>query len=124
MSNIIYKNESYSIIGVLFEGYNNLGSGFSEIIYKDTIEYEFKKLSIPFQREKEFVVTYKDVILKHKFYADFVVFDKITSELKSIENLNDKHLAQCINYLKGSNFKLAVLANFHKDFLDHKRIVL
>lgn len=47
MSNIIYKEESYQIIGVLFEVYNNLGSGFSEIVYKDAIEYEFQNLEIP-----------------------------------------------------------------------------
>ena len=124
MSNIIYKDESYAIVGVLFDVYNNLGSGFSEIVYKDALEYELKKLKIPFQREKEYKVTYKDITLKHKFYADFVVFDKIILEIKSVENLHDKHIAQSINYLKVSNNKLAILANFHKDLLDHKRIVL
>jgi len=124
MSNILYKNESYSIVGVLFDVYNNLGSGFSEIVYKDALEYEFNDLNIPFEREKEFKINYKEIILPHKFYADFVVFDKIILEIKSIENLYDKHIAQCINYLKVSNCKLAILANFHKDFLDHKRIVL
>ena len=120
MFNIIYKDESYKIIDV----YNNLGSGFSEIVYKDALEYEFKKHNIPFKREKEYNVAYKAIILPHKFYADFVVFDKIILEIKSAENLNDKHIAQCINYLKVSNCKLAILANFHKDLLDHKRIVL
>lgn len=124
MSNILYKEESYSIVGVLFDVYNNLGSGFSEIVYKDAIEYELKQLKIPFEREKEFSVAYKDVILNHKFYADFVVYDKIILEIKSVENMNDKHIAQCINYLKVSNMKLAIIANFHKDFLDHKRIIL
>jgi len=62
--------------------------------------------------------------LPHKFYADFVVMDKIILEIKSIEMLSDKHLAQCINYLKVSGCKLALLVNFHKDFLDHQRIVL
>ena len=124
MSNILYKNESYSIVGVLFDVYNNLGSGFSEIVYKDALEYEFNDLNIPFEREKEFKINYKEIILPHKFYADFVVFDKIILEIKSIENLYDKHIAQCINYLKVSNCKLAILANFHKDLLDHRRIVL
>lgn len=124
MSNIIYKEESYAIIGALFDVYNNLGCGFSEIVYKDALEYEFKLRKIPFQREKKFTVNYKEIVLKHKFYADFVIFDKIILEIKSVENLNDKHLAQCLNYLKISKFKLAILSNFHKDLLDHKRIVL
>ncbi|TXD84960.1 GxxExxY protein [Subsaximicrobium wynnwilliamsii] len=124
MANILYKDESYAIVGALFDVYNHLGSGFSEIVYKDALEYEFKDRAIPFQREKEYAVAYKDVFLSHKFYADFVVFDKIILEIKSIENLNDKQLSQCINYLKVSQLKLAILANFHKDLLDHKRILL
>lgn len=124
MSNLIYKEESYAIVGALFDVYNNLGGGFSEIVYKDALEYEFDSLNIPFKREKEFCVAYKNIFLPHKFYADFVVFDKIILEIKSVENLNDKYISQCINYLKVSNCKLAILANFHKDLLDHKRIVL
>lgn len=124
MANITYKEESYAIVGCMFDVYNQLGSGFSEIVYKDAIEYEFKLKEIPFEREKQYSVKYKDIILPHKFYADFVVMDKIILEIKSIEMLNDKHLAQCINYLKVSGCKLALLVNFHKDFLDHQRIVL
>ena len=124
MSKIIYKNESYKIIGVLFEVYNNLGSGFSEIVYKDALEYEFKYLNIEYQREKEYVVNYKEIVLKHKFYADFIIFDKIILEIKSMKNLHDKHFTQCINYLKVSKCKLAILANFREDYLEHKRIIL
>jgi len=124
MSKIIYKDESYEIIGALFDVYNNLGSGFAEIVYKDALEYEFKTRNIPFEREKSYTVNYKNIVLKHKFYADFVVFDKIILEVKTVQLLNDKHLAQCINYLKVSECKLALLVNFHKDFLDHKRVVL
>ncbi len=124
MSELIYKKKSYAIIGVLFEVYNNLGSGFSEIVYKDAIEYEFKQLDISFIREKQYNVNYKNITLKHNFYADFVVFDKIILEIKSIESFHDKHLAQCINYLKVSKCKLALLANFHENSLDYRRIVL
>ena len=123
MSNILYKEESYAIVGALFDVYNNLGSGFLEIVYKDALSYEFQQRGIPFGREKEFSISYKDHILPHKFYADFVVFDKIILEIKSVENLHDKHLAQCLNYLKVSGCKLAILANFHKDLLDHRRII-
>ncbi|GGD11118.1 GxxExxY protein [Hyunsoonleella pacifica] len=123
MTNILYKEESYSIVGVLFEVYNNLGSGFSEIVYKDAIEYEFKNLNIPFEREKEYSVNYKDAVLPHKFYADFIVYNKIILELKCVESLHDKHISQCLNYLKVSKNKLAILGNFHKDGLKYKRII-
>ncbi|MFM2214111.1 MAG: hypothetical protein RL427_1374 [Bacteroidota bacterium] len=111
-------------MGILFDIHNNLGSGFSEIVYKDALEYEFHNQSIPFEREKEYNVKYKDIVLKHKFYADFVVFNKIILELKSCESINDNHIAQCLNYLKVSNNKLAIIVNFTKDNLEYKRLAL
>lgn len=124
MAQIIHKEESFQIMGILFDVHNNLGGGFSEIVYKDALEYEFKKQNIPFQREKEYPVQYKDIILNHKFYADFVVYNTIILELKSCEKLDSKHIAQCINYLKVSSNKLAILANFNNKSLEYKRIVL
>ena len=124
MSEIIFKEESFQIVGILFEVHNNLGGGFSEIVYKDALEYEFKNLNLPFEREKEYVVKYKDTILNHKFYADFVLFDKIILELKSCEKIDPKYIAQCINYLKVSSNKLAILANFNNKSLEYKRIIL
>lgn len=124
MSDLLYKSESYDIVGVLFEVYNNLGSGFSEIVYKDTIEYEFKTRNIPFEREKEYCVKYKDTILSHKFYADFIFYNKIILEIKCSDGIHDKHISQCLNYLKVSDNKLAILANFHKNYLQHRRIIL
>lgn len=121
MTQIIHKDESFQIMGILFDVHNNLGGGFSEIVYKDAIEYELKKLNIPFEREKEYNVQYKDIILNHKFYADFVIYDTIILELKSCEKLDSKHIAQCINYLRVS---LAILANFNNKSLEYKRIVL
>lgn len=124
MSEIMFKEESFQIVGILFEVHNNLGGGFSEIVYKDALDYEFKNLNIPFEREKEYVVKYKDTILNHKFYADFVLFDKIILELKSCEKIDPKYIAQCINYLKVSSNKLAILANFNNKSLEYKRIIL
>ena len=124
MSQFLYQDDTFKIIGILFEVHKNLGKGFSEIVYKDAIEYEFKTNNIPFEREKEYVVNYKNTILNHKFYADFVVYDKIILEIKSCKTLSESHLSQCINYLKVSNNKLALLINFNKPSLEYKRIIL
>lgn len=121
---MIYKKESYDIVGTLFEVHNNLGGGFLEVVYKDALEYEFKKKNITFEREKEYVINYKDVILKHRFFADFIVFDKIVIEIKSVKEFHPKHIAQCINYLKVSGNKLCILVNFQNESLEFKRIVL
>ncbi|KDN56341.1 GxxExxY protein [Flavobacterium seoulense] len=119
----IYKNENFKIVGILFEVHRNLGKGFSEIVYKDAIEYEFKQNNIPYEREKEFSVQYKDTVLNHKFYADFVVYDKIILEIKTVDCFNNSHYNQCLNYLKISNNKLAILANFNLLSLEYKRII-
>lgn len=124
MSAIIYKEESYSIIGKCFEVHNNLGPGFLEIVYKDALEYEFRKADIPFEREKEYTVNYKGIVLPHKFYADFMVFDKIILEVKAVSSIADEFIAQAINYLKVSNNKLALIVNFGELKLNYKRIVL
>lgn len=59
MEEYLFKNESYTIVGILYEVHKNLGKGFSEIVYKDAVKYEFNQLNIPFEREKEFAVSYK-----------------------------------------------------------------
>jgi GxxExxY protein len=123
MEEYIFKDENYTIVGILFEVHKNLGKGFSEIVYKDAIEYELQQQNIPYQREKEFSVKYKETTLKHKFYADFVVYDKIILEIKTVDCFNNSHYNQCLNYLKVSKNKLAILANFNLVSLEYKRII-
>ncbi len=125
MEQLIYKEEAYKIIGKCMEVHNNLGAGFLEIVYKDALQLEFKRAGIPFQREVEYKVNYKGIILPHHFYADFVVFDKIILEIKALsKGFSDAHTAQAINYLKVSGNKLALLVNFGELRLNSKRFVL
>lgn len=124
MKDLVYKQESYAIIGICMEVHNSLGSGFSEIVYKDALEYEMNQAGIIYEREKEYAVHYKGTILPHKFYADFVVFDKIILEVKGTSDIADEHIAQAINYLKVSENKLALVINFGEIKLNYKRIVL
>ena len=124
MTEIIYKEESFKIIGLCMEVHNNLGKGFLEIVYKDALEYEFRKNNILFEREKEYVVNYKEIILPHKFYADFVVFDKIILEVKGMSGIAEEFIAQTLNYLKVSGLKLGLIVNFGELSLQYKRVVL
>jgi len=123
MSDLIYKEESYKIIGKCMEVHNNLGAGFMEIVYKDALELEFQKAGIPYEREKMYDVNYKGKILPHKYYADFVVFDKIILEVKAVSGIAEEFVAQAINYLKVSENKLALIVNFGELRLNSKRIV-
>jgi len=106
------------------EVHNNLGAGFLEIVYKDALEYEFKKEAIPYEREKIYEVHYKDIILPHKFYADFAVYNNIILEVKAVNAIADEFIAQSINYLKVSGNKLVLLVNFGELKLNYKRLVL
>jgi GxxExxY protein len=123
MDDLLFKNESYKIVGILYEVHKNLGKGFSEIVYKDALEYEFTINKIAYEREKEFEVNYKNTVLQHKFYADFVVFDKIIHEVKTVNCFNANHYNQCLNYLKVSDLQLAILANFNSVSLEYKRLI-
>ena len=121
MSEPIYKEESYKIIGLCMEVHRELGRGHN---YKDALEFELGQSQIPFAREKEFLVQYKTIILPHKYFADFVVFDKILLEAKAVEKLTDAHVKQVLNYLAASKLKLGLLVNFGEDSLSYKRVVL
>ena len=124
MSELIYKAESFKLIGLCMEVHRELGKGHNEAIYKDALQFELGANQIQFAREREYVVQYKTVILPHKYYADFVVFDKILLEAKAIESLTEAHVKQVLNYLAASKLKLGLLVNFGEDSLVYKRVVL
>jgi GxxExxY protein len=105
------------------ELHNELGHGFSEIVYKDELEIEFSENDILYEREKEYPVYYKGIVLNHKFYADFIIFDKIILEVKCVKTISDEHVAQAINYLKVSQNKLALVVNFARGKLEYQRLV-
>ena len=121
---LIYKELSFNIIGLCMEVHKKLGAGFVEVVYKDALEYELIKCGINFQREKTYSVEYKDIVLKHQFYADFVIENKIIIEVKAVKELSEIHASQTINYLKVSKNKLGLLINFGEDRLTYKRYVL
>ena len=124
MGELIYKDDAFKIIGCCMEVHRELGKGHDEVIYKDALEIEFKRQGINFAREVEYTLTYKGAILPHKYFADFVVLDKIILEAKAIEGLTDSHIKQTLNYLAASKLKLGLLVNFGEDSLTYKRVVL
>ena len=81
---IIYKDESYKIIGAAFKVYNTLGPGFLEAVYQESLEIEFQRQGIPYEREKELTINYDGVELKQTYKADFVCFGKIIMVLKVV----------------------------------------
>ncbi len=124
MTELLFKEESFRIIGVCMEIHKTLGMGLKEINYKDAMEMDFAEQGINYNREKKFTVKYKDKILQNPYVADFVVYDSIIIEVKSVAAIIDVHLAQGLSYLAVSGMKLALVINFGERSLTWKRIVL
>ncbi len=125
MKDLIYKDESYRIIGACFEVYKEKGCGFLEAVYQECLEIEFEMQEVLFVPQKPLALVYKGRPLKQRYTADFICFDKIIVELKAVSSLADEHRAQVLNYLHATGFKLGLLVNFgHHPKLEYDRIVL
>ena len=123
MADLLYKEESYRIIGACCEVYKQKGCGFSEPVYQECLAIEFAIQEIPFVRHPRILVDYKGTLLTQYFELDFLCFDKLIVELKSVKSLIDEHRAQTINYLRATKFDLALLVNFgHYPKLEHERL--
>jgi len=112
MGDIVYKEESYSISGAIFEVYKELGSGFLEAVYQKCLSKEFSRQKIPFTAQPELTIWYKDEPISQTYKPDFICYDKIIIELKAVTELSPIHRAQVLNYLKISKMKLGILVNF------------
>lgn len=123
MAEILFKEESYKIIGACFEVHRILGRGFKEAVYKDALELELNRLEIPFVREKPYTIIYKEQKLKHYFVADFVLYDTIILEIKIGGYIGDSYIKQTLNYLKASGLRLGIVINFGKSSLESQRVI-
>ncbi len=99
---LIYKEESYAIIGACFEIYKNKGCGFHEPIYHECLEIEFEFQRIPFLSKPPQTLQYRGRTLVQTFSPDFICYDKIIVEIKAVSELIDEHRAQLLNYLSAS----------------------
>lgn len=122
MGGIIYKEESYAIVGAAMLVHTVLGCGFVEKVYQEALEIEFTKRGIPFEREKCLTINYKGETLKSNFYVDFLCYDTIVVELKAVNEVVNEHKAQVINYLKAGNYRLGYLMNFGQEHLYYERL--
>ena len=123
MAELIFKEESYKIIGAAMEVHKELGAGFLEAVYQEAFELELQKQEIPYEREALLNIYYKGTKLKKRYSADFICFDKIIVELKALGELSTNHEAQILNYLKTSKLKLGLLINFGSSSLQYKRLI-
>lgn len=123
MTGIIYKQESYAIIGACFEVYNEKGCGFLEPVYQEWLGIEFEYQRIPAIPKPSLTLSYRGRLLTQTYEPDYVCFQKIIVELKAVSALTDEHRAQLLNYLHATGFELGLLVNFgHYPKLEYERI--
>ena len=122
---IFYEQESYLIMGACFQVYTAMGCGFLEAVYQECLEIEFNEQGIPHSSQQSLNLVYRARKLKQKYIADFICYDKIIIELKTVSALTQAHRAQIINYLNASSMQLGLLINFgHYPQLEYERFVL
>jgi GxxExxY protein len=122
-----FKNrdqETYSIIGAAMAVHRELGCGFLEPVYQAALEREFQLRKIPYQREVEIPVFYRQEPLPVSYRADFVCYRSVIVELKALTKLSSTEESQVINYLKATGYERALLINFGTTTLQHKRLIL
>ena len=112
MSDLLYEDLTYKIIGAAREVYNELGPGYLESVYEDALCYELNSLNIFFERQIELDVHYKETIFRKKFRADLVIEDKVLIENKAVKLITKQDESQLINYLKTTGLKIGLLFNF------------
>lgn len=125
MTEILFKDESYRILGACFAVYNQMGSGFLEPVYQECLQLELAHQKIPFLAQPELRLRYRGFELRQVYRPDFLCNDQIILELKAVSKLTSEHRAQVLNYLHATGLKLGLLVNFgqyHR--LEHERVVL
>lgn len=117
---------SYDIIGCAYKVHSKLGPGLLESIYQVCLEYELKKIGYSVESEKALPIVYHDIKLEAGYRIDLLVSKRLIVELKSVESINDVHIAQILTYMKLSGIKLDLLINFNVKDLKQgiKRFIL
>ena len=124
MTQIYRDPKTFEIIGAAMEVHRELGSGFLEAVYQEALSIEFGLKKIPFKKEIELPIRYKEAVLSTSYRADFICYDDVIVELKAITQMTGTEESQIINYLKATRLKIGLLLNFGSSKLEYKRFIL
>ena len=120
---ILYREESFAIIGACMKVHRTLGAGFLEAVYEEALERESQNLKIPFKRQVKLDLYYGNQKLTKQYRADFICYDEIIVEIKAVSLIPTAFYAQLQNYLKCTNIELGMLINFGTSSLTYKRMI-
>lgn len=122
MVELLYKEQTFAVIGAAMEVHKILGPGFLEAVYQVALEREITLRGIAFESKVKLPVTYKDVTVGI-YEADLVIDRKFIVEIKAVSKLNASHQAQAMHYLAATGLRLALLLNFGTSSLEHRRVI-
>jgi len=121
----LYQQESYDFMAAAFEVHTEMGHGFLEEVYHESLELELTQRGIPFVSKPKLLLFYKGQPLKKQYEADLIVVGEIVVELKAVKATLPEHEAQLINYLRATQKRVGYLVNFGSfPKLEWKRFVL
>jgi GxxExxY protein len=121
---LIFREETYQILGACFEVYKEMGCGFLEAVYQECLAIEFALRNIPHAAKPTVALAYKGRTLEHGYQPDFICFEKVVVELKAVSVLADEHRAQLLNYLNAAKLPVGLLINFgHYPKLEYERMI-
>ena len=121
---LIWKDESYAIIGACFAVDKDKGRGFLEPVYHECLEMEFDLQRIPFLSKPPQTLQYRGRTLVQTFTPDFICYGKIIVEIKAVSAVADEHRAQLLNYLSATRCNLGLLVNFgHYPKMEYERLI-
>lgn len=105
------NDKTRAIIGAVIEVHRCLGPGLLEGVYEEALAREMEIRSIPFERQKQIPIRYKGYPLRSELRVDFLVYDEIVLELKSVEQVCGLHQSQFLTYLRLTGCRLGLLIN-------------
>ena len=122
-TDIVFKEMSYRIVGLVMKVHSELGGGFLEKVYENALMLLLNKEGIPARQQAPISVFFEGQSVGD-YFADILVDGKIILELKTVEKIGDAHRAQVINYLRATGLKLGMILNFGKKSLEYERLVV
>mgnify|MGYP001609220361 CR=1 FL=1 len=119
---LLFPELSYQVIGILFEVFKQLGSGYQERYYQRAVAVELKNRGLKFLEQVSISLNYKTKRIG-RYFLDFLIEDKIVLEIKKDKYFSKQNIDQVLGYLKATKLKLGIVANFTSNGLKFKRIV-
>lgn len=123
MAKLLHSSLTYKIIGILYKVHNKLGPTYQEKHYQRAVEKELREAKISFEKEKPVSIGYDNKRVG-KYLLDFFIDNKIVLEIKAINRLHPKYFDQVLSYMNSLQVRVGLIANFKKDKLQIRRLLL